>query len=107
MRSYGGACGEEGGSDGPLKAKGIDFGTNCNPEGVDGDLEIRPFGRKGEFSTVRGFDEGAMAFHIGMQDETVFGDNDMDGDGIDVEFTVAQARAFHVLHDHSRASGST
>ena len=92
-----GALAEKTGKCLPLKAKGIDFGTTCAPEGVDGDLEIRPFGRKGEFSTVRGFDEGAMAFHIGMQDETVFGDTDMDGDGIDVEFTVAQARAFHVF----------
>ena len=92
-----GALAEKTGKCLPLKAKGIDFGTTCAPEGVDADLEIRPFGRKGEFATVRGFDEGAMAFHIGMQDETVFGDTDMDGDGIDVEFTVAQARAFHVF----------
>ena len=81
----------------PLKAKGISFGTTCEPEGVDSDLEIRPFGRKGEFATIRGFDEGALAFHIGMQDETIFGDTDMDGDGISREITNAQARAFHVF----------
>ena len=92
----GGTC-EEGGKDVPLKAKGISFGTNCNPEGVDGDLEIRPFGRKGEFATVRGFDEGAMAFHIGIQDEATFGPGDPDGDGISEELTNAQMRAFHVF----------
>ena len=92
----GGTC-EEGGKDVKLRAKGIDFGTNCNPEGVDSDLEIRPFGRKGEFATIRGFDEGALAFHLGMQDETIFGAGDADGDGISVEISNAQARAFHVF----------
>ena len=92
----GGTC-EQGGKDVPLKAKGISFGTNCNPEGVDGDLEIRPFGRKGEFATVRGFDEGAMAFHIGIQDEATFGPGDPDGDGVSEELTNAQMRAFHVF----------
>ncbi|MFK8026547.1 MAG: di-heme oxidoredictase family protein [Gammaproteobacteria bacterium] len=91
----GGTC-EEGGRDVKLRAKGIDFGTNCNPEGVDGDLEIRPFGRKGEFATVRGFDEGALAFHQGMQDATIF-EGDADGDGVSDEITSAQARAFHVF----------
>ncbi|MFK7794671.1 MAG: di-heme oxidoredictase family protein [Gammaproteobacteria bacterium] len=81
----------------PLRAKGIDFGTTCEPEGVDGDLEIRPFGRKGEFATIRGFDEGALAFHIGMQDETIFGAADADGDGISLEISNAQARAFHIF----------
>lgn len=98
IRAYaGGSCGDEGGKDWPLKAKGINFGSNCNPEGVDSDLEIRPFGRKGEFSTTRGFDEGALAFHLGMQEEAVFGDSDADGDGISQEITNAQARAFHVF----------
>ena len=80
-----------------LKAKGISFGVTCAPEGVDHDLEIRPFGRKGEFATVRGFDEGAMAFHIGMQNVNTFGEGDTDGDGIANELTNAQMRAFHVF----------
>lgn len=81
----------------PLKAKGISFGTTCEPEGVDHDLEIRPFGRKGEFATVRGFDEGAMAFHIGMQNVNTFGEGDPDGDGVANELTNAQMRAFHIF----------
>jgi hypothetical protein len=81
----------------PLRAKGIDFGVTCAPEGVDSDLEIRPFGRKGEFATVRGFDEGAMAFHLGMQNENTFGPGDADGDGISDELTNAQMRAFHIF----------
>lgn len=97
IRAYAGGSCDEGGKDVKLKAKGINFGTNCNPEGVDSDLEIRPFGRKGEFATVRGFDEGAMAFHIGMQDEATFGPGDPDGDGISNELTNAQMRAFHVF----------
>ena len=52
----------------PLVVQGGDFGTIIGKpngeldtslvEGVDGDLVIRPFGRKGEFDTVRGFDTG-------------------------------------------------
>ena len=60
-------------------------------------MVIRPFGRKGEFDTVRGFDEGAMAFHIGMQDASVFGEGDPDGDGVENELTNAQMRAFHIF----------
>jgi hypothetical protein len=60
-----------------LTAKGVNFGTiiadsagnvdTSSVEGVADDLVIRPFGRKGEFSSVRGFDQGAMMFHLGMQ----------------------------------------
>ena len=81
----------------PLKAKGISFGTTCDIQGVDDDLVIRPFGRKGEFATVRGFDEGAMAFHIGIQNVNTFGEGDPDGDGIENELTNAQMRAFHIF----------
>ena len=80
-----------------LKAKGINFGSTCDIQGVDHDLIVRPFGRKGEFDTVRGFDEGAMAFHIGMQNVNTFGPGDGDGDGIEDELTNAQMRAFHVF----------
>lgn len=75
-----------------LVSKGIHFGTivadsngqidTSNVEGVDNDLVIKPFGRKGEFATVREFDVGAAAFHLGMQATELVGegvDNDQDG----------------------------
>jgi len=50
----------------PLNANGINFGEiiakpngdldTSKVEGVDADLVVRPFGRKGEFDTIRGFD---------------------------------------------------
>ena len=90
-----------------LDAKGINFGSIiANPdgsldtskvEGVDGDLVIRPFGRKGEFDTVRAFDEGAMAFHIGMQNTDTFGFGDPDGDGVSDELTQGQMSALHIF----------
>jgi len=52
--------------------------------GVDVDLVVRPFGRKGSNFTTRDFDRGAMRFHFGMQPvETVPDDDpDQDGDGV-------------------------
>ena len=91
----------------PLVAKGVDFGDiiakrngdldTSRVEGVDGDLVIRPFGRKGEFDTVRAFDVGAMAFHIGMQAVDEFGPGDPDGDGIEDELTTGEMSALHVF----------
>ena len=55
-----------------LTTHGVDFGTivaNTNGDldysgvsGVDTDLVVKPFGRKGEFATVRDFDSEAMQF---------------------------------------------
>ena len=91
----------------PLVAKGIDFGDiiatpsgdldTSRVQGVDEDLVIRPFGRKGEFDTVRGFDTGAMAFHIGMQSVDEFGPGDPDGDGIEDELTTGEMSALHIF----------
>ena len=91
----------------PLVAKGVDFGDiiakpngdldTSNVEGVDGDLVVRPFGRKGEFDTIRGFDTGAMAFHIGMQSVDEFGPGDPDGDGIEDELTTGEMSALHIF----------
>jgi hypothetical protein len=51
--------------------------------GVRDDLVVRPFGRKGEFATIRDFDIGAVQFHLGMQPTEVVGpDVDDDGDGV-------------------------
>ena len=60
-----------------LVTKGVSFGTiSCQQDGtcdtsqvagMDADLVVRPFGRKGEFATVRAFDVEAMTFHFGME----------------------------------------
>ncbi|MBL4773173.1 MAG: hypothetical protein JKX98_06110 [Alcanivoracaceae bacterium] len=56
--------------------------------GISDDLVIRPFGRKGEFATVREFDVGAMNFHHGMQATELVGVGvDDDGDGVVDEIT--------------------
>ena len=91
----------------PLFAKGVDFGSiiarpdgsfdTSLVEGVDADLQIRPFGRKGEFPTVRAFDVGAMVFHIGMQAVDEFGPGDPDGDGIEDELTTGEMSALHIF----------
>lgn len=76
-----------------LITKGVDFGTLQADEngvldtsgvmGVDADLVIRPFGRKGEFASVREFDQGAVQFHLGMQPTEIVGEDvDADGDGV-------------------------
>jgi hypothetical protein len=75
-----------------LITKGIYFGNitansngqvdTSNVEGISEDLVIKPFGRKGEFATVREFDVGAAAFHLGMQATELVGtgvDEDQDG----------------------------
>jgi len=91
-----------------LVTKGVDFGTivadaagNLDPSdvhGVDGDLIVKPFGRKGEFPTVRAFDTAALQFHFGMQPVEVVGiDNDVDGDGVANEVLVGELSAMHVF----------
>ena len=75
----------------PLTTHGVDFGklvadANGNLDfsgikGVDADLVVKPFGRKGEFATVRDFDTEAMQFHFGMQPSEVVGTG-FDADGV-------------------------
>jgi CxxC motif-containing protein (DUF1111 family) len=67
-------------------------------EGIDPDLVVRPFGRKGEFSTVRAFDVGALNFHLGMQPVEDVGQGvDGDGDGVVDEVLVGEVSALHVF----------
>lgn len=98
-----------------LTAKGVDFGTivadnlgnldTSAVEGVDEDLVIRPFGRKGEFATVRAFDIGAMQFHFGIQaNEEICGNVvddichvDADGDGVTDELKIGELSALHIF----------
>ena len=65
-----------------LDTKGVNFGSISHDgtdfdyslvEGIEHDLVVRPFGRKGEFHTTRGFDRDAMRFHFGMEPEEVVG----------------------------------
>ncbi len=91
-----------------LESKGVHFGTLVadadgnldfsDIEGVDDDLIIKPFGRKGEFATVRDFDMGAMQFHFGMQPVEVVGEDvDDDGDGVINELFVGEMAALEVF----------
>jgi len=93
-----------------LNTKGVNFGTirfdsatqtldTSNVQGVDADLVVRPFGRKGEFPTVRAFDVEAMQFHFGMQPEEVFGAGaDNDGDGVADEVLTGEISALHIFN---------
>jgi hypothetical protein len=90
-----------------LEAKGVSFGTiivdkhgtldTSNIKGINLDLVVRPFGRKGEFATVRAFDRGAMQFHFGMQPVEVVGEGeDPDGDGVTNEILIGELSALHI-----------
>ena len=91
-----------------LVTKGVNFGTiiaNQNGDldttgvvGVDPDLVVKPFGRKGEFATVRQFDQEALMFHLGMQPVEIVGDGvDDDGDGVANEILVGELSALEVF----------
>lgn len=94
----------------PLVTHGVDFGVLkfdsmlndwdlSQVAGVDHDLVVRPFGRKGEFATVRGFDVGAMEFHFGMQPvESVGAGVDGDGDGVTDEILIGELSALHMFN---------
>jgi len=93
-----------------LETHGVSFGVlrydsstqafdNSRVEGIDHDLVVRPFGRKGEFATVRAFDVGAMEFHFGMQPTEVVGVGvDGDGDGVVNEIMTGELSALHVFN---------
>ena len=96
------------GTDVYLLAKGVDFGVLradadgnldfSRVEGVDDDLVVKPFGRKGEFATIRDFDIEALRFHMGMEPvEAVGQDVDADGDGVFNEARVGDLSALSVF----------
>jgi len=91
-----------------LVTKGVDFGVLTadakgeldfsGVSGVDDDLVVKPFGRKGEFATIREFDRGAMQFHLGMQPTEVVGmDVDPDGDGVQNEILPGDLSALSIF----------
>ena len=90
-----------------LVTKGVNFGSivfvsgtldTSNVDGVDDDLVVRPFGRKGCCATVREFDTGAMQFHHGIQPVEVVGEGvDADGDGVANELLVGELSALHIF----------
>ena len=70
-----------------------------NIQGIDGDLVVRPFGRKGNNVTTRDFDCGAIRFHMGVEPEEIVGaDNDHDNDGQVNEVTIAEMSALAVFN---------
>jgi len=96
------------GTDVALITKGVSFGVIryeagqfdlSRIEGVNDDLVVRPFGRKGEFPTTRSFDVEAMMFHFGMQPvEAVGFDVDDDGDGVVNEIAVGDLSALEIFN---------
>jgi hypothetical protein len=87
-----------------LIAKGVSFGQitvypnretdKSKVQGVDLNLVIKPFSRKGIVRTLRQFTLNANNLHFGMQAVEVVGDNvDGDGDGIINELTVGDITA--------------
>jgi hypothetical protein len=94
-----------------LDTKGVHFGTvtslgggdvEIDNQGIDEDLVVRPFGRKGENFSMRDFDRGAMQFHFGIQPNEVFGANtDEDGDGFQNEVTEGEMSALHFFDVHN------
>lgn len=90
-----------------LETKGVHFGSiifengqldTSKVEGIDHDLVVRPFGRKGEFASVRAFDIEAMAFHFGMQATDLVGEGvDGDGDGVVDELLTGELSALHIF----------
>ncbi len=75
-----------------LTTHDVDFGTLTHDgsdfdysgvKGIDNDLILKPFGRKAEFNSVRGFDVNALSFHFGMEAVELAGSGiDKDGDGV-------------------------
>lgn len=90
-----------------LDTKGVHFGTisydgtafdTTNVEGVEHDLVVRPFGRKGENFTTRDFDRGAMPFHFSIEPVEVVGAGvDGDLDGVTDELTIGEMSALHMF----------
>jgi Di-haem oxidoreductase, putative peroxidase len=93
-----------------LITKGVSFGSltaypdgsvdTSAVEGVDSDLIIKPFSRKGAMRSVREFSVNAFSQHHGMQAVERFGrDTDPDQDGITNELTIGDMTAASVFQE--------
>jgi hypothetical protein len=91
-----------------LLTKGVSFGSlTAHPDGsvdtsavvgVDPDLIIKPFSRKGAFRSLRDFTVTAMNQHHGMQAVERFGvDTDPDGDGVTNELLIGDLTAVTIF----------
>lgn len=95
-----------------LVTKGVRFGSlTARPngtfdvsqvEGVNTDLVVRPFGRKGQNKSLRHFSNQAFNRHLGMQPEEGVaehtpGETDPDGDGVERELTVGDVTAVMIF----------
>lgn len=94
----------------PLVTKSVSFGSlTAHPdgsldtskvEGVDVDLIVKPFSRKGMQRSVREFTVGAMNQHHGMQAVERFGEGtDPDQDGVKDELTIGDITAVSVFQE--------
>jgi cytochrome c peroxidase len=102
----------------PISAKGVSFGElEARPDGVvdatdvvgvDADLTVKPFGRKGHFASIRDAVEDELLVHHGMQSTHLvanarperigpFGGTDPDGDGVTREITEGQVTALSLF----------
>lgn len=98
----------------PLTVQGLSFGSITVDAdgsvrtdavvGIDSDLRVRPFGRKGRFTSLRDAIEEELSIHLGMQAPELvatedparvgeYGGDDPDGDGIVDEVTEGQVTA--------------
>jgi len=89
-----------------LDTHGVNFGyiisygggfVDIQNQGINEDLVVRPFGRKGENFSMRDFDRGAMQFHFGIQPEELFWLADEDGDGVTREVSIAEMSVLHIF----------
>ncbi|MGB5441282.1 MAG: di-heme oxidoredictase family protein [Gammaproteobacteria bacterium] len=92
-----------------LVTKGVAFGEiianqsgeidTSGLEGIDADLVVRPFGRKGDMASVREFAVGALSFHLGMQAAEVFEKEyeDPDNDGVANEISIGDLSALSIF----------
>ncbi len=97
-----------------LVTKGVNFGVivynsstglfnTSGVVGIDDDLVVRPFSRKGINHTTRDFDRGATQFHSGMQPAEVLisqglpGNADGDGDGVVNELLIGEMSVLHIF----------
>ncbi len=120
----------------PLTVNGVDFGTltaTASPtgdvtydvskvRGISPDLVVRPYGWKGQITTLRNFSVAAASFGMGMQAEEFVwrlppkAGDDPDGDGVKRELSVGDITALAIYNaaqevptdlDHVAAMGFT